>query len=62
MQYPFRKADVTAMPEKPSGKFGPEDVCTRAQVVTFLYRLLRYAWDYDTSSVPDFSDVKKDTY
>ena len=47
---------------KPTGKFGPEDSCTRAQVVTFLYRLLADEIPVDTSSVSDFKDVKKGSY
>ena len=47
---------------KPTGKFGPDDSCTRAQVVTFIYRMLSDVWPADTSDVADFSDVKKDTY
>ncbi len=47
---------------KPTGYFGPEDGCTRAQVVTFLYRLLRKEIPADTSSVSDFKDVKKGAY
>ncbi len=47
---------------KPTGKFGPDDVCTRAQVVTFIYRLIHEYWYPDTSGVPDFTDVKSDAY
>ena len=47
---------------KPTGKFGPDDVCTRAQVVTFIYRLIHEYWDIDTSEVPDFTDVKSGAY
>ena len=47
---------------KPTGKFGPDDVCTRAQVVTFIYRLIHQYWNPDTSGVPDFTDVKSDAY
>ena len=37
----------------PTGEFGPDDICTRAQIVTFIYRLLRDEWPQivDTSGV-----------
>lgn len=44
---------------KPSGKFGPEDPCTRAQIVTFLWR---NAGEPVVSSSKKFSDVKKGAY
>ena len=46
----------------PTGYFGPDDVCTRAQVVTFIYRLIHEYWDVDTSEVEDFTDVKSNAY
>ena len=47
---------------KPNGKFGPNDTCTRAQVVTFLYRAYTQLGYGDFSDVPDFSDVKPGSY
>ena len=47
---------------KPTGKFGPDDPCTRAQVVTFIYRLLGGLISPDFSDVPDFKDVKPGAY
>ncbi len=44
---------------KPSGNFGPEDPCTRAQIVTFLWR---NAGEPKVSSSKKFSDVKKGAY
>jgi hypothetical protein len=46
---------------KPTGKFGPDDICTRAQVVTFLWRLMGDIWG-EGPNVQSFSDVKKGTY
>ena len=42
---------------KPTGYFDPNDTCTRAQVVTFLWR----AFDQPelSSDAPTFKDVKK---
>lgn len=47
----------------PTGEFGPDDICTRAQIVTFIYRLLRDEWPQtvDISGV-NYKDVKKNTY
>ena len=42
------------------GYFGPDDYCTRAQIVTFLYRML-YRGE-DLSSVESFADVPDDAY
>ena len=47
---------------KPTGKFGPDDPCTRAQVVTFIYRLFGGMISVDLSEVPGFKDVKPDAY
>ena len=46
---------------KPSGKFGPNDYCTRAQIVTFLYR---YAGSpaVTPTAATTFKDVKKGIY
>lgn len=46
---------------KPTGKFGPNDPCTRGQVVTFLYRAAGSP-SVNTSKAPKFSDVKKNDY
>ncbi len=46
---------------KPTGKFGPNDPCTRGQVVTFLYRAAGSP-SVNTSKAPKFSDVKKSDY
>ena len=45
----------------PTGYFGSNDECTRAQIVTFLYR---FAGEpaVDTSSAPAFKDVKSTDY
>ena len=43
------------------GYFGPEDSCTRAQIVTFLYRAAGSP-SVDTSNAPKFKDVKKSAY
>ena len=45
---------------KLTGKFGPNDKCTRGQIVTFLYRML--ANQYYPSDAPTFKDVKKTDY
>ena len=47
---------------KPTGKFGPDDICTRAQIVTFLYRMLSKYWYPYNPEVTEFSDVKEDTF
>ena len=46
---------------EPNGKFGPDDSCTRAQIVTFLWR---YAGSpqVDPSGAPTFHDVKQTDY
>ena len=46
---------------KPTGKFGPNDPCTRGQVVTFLYRAAGSP-SVSASGAPKFSDVKKSDY
>ena len=46
---------------KPTGKFGPNDPCTRGQVVTFLYRAAGSP-SVSASGAPIFSDVKKTDY
>ena len=46
---------------KPTGKFGPNDYCTRAQVVTFLYRLAGSPKVKSTSATT-FKDVSKKAY
>ncbi len=45
----------------PTGYFGSDDECTRAQIVTFLYR---FAGEpaVDTSSAPSFKDIKSTDY
>lgn len=43
------------------GYFGPDDDCTRAQIVTFLYRAADSP-AIDTSNAPKFKDVKKSDY
>ena len=40
------------------GKFSPEDICTRAQSVTFLFRAAKASAD----GTPDFRDVAGDAY
>lgn len=42
-------------------KFGPNDECTRAQIVTFMYRAAGSP-SVSTSNAPKFSDVKKSDY
>ena len=40
-------------------KFGPDDPCTRAQIVTFLYRFNQVVdWFPDETAENTFSDVK----
>ncbi len=46
---------------KPSGKFGPDDHCTRAQIVTFLWRAAGSP-AVDPSEAQSFKDVKKTDY
>ena len=46
---------------KPTGKFGPEDTCTRGQIVTFLWRS-EGSPEADASAAPKFKDVKKTDY
>ena len=46
---------------KPSGNFGPEDPCTRAQIVTFLWRANGKPVVAATES-STFKDVKKGAY
>ena len=43
-----------------NGKFNPQEVCTRAQTVTFLWRMA--GKPSVASSKNPFSDVKKDAY
>ena len=45
----------------PTGYFGPDDDCTRAQIVTFLYRA-EGSPAVDTANAPKFKDVKKTDY
>ena len=45
-----------------TGYFGPDDPCTRGQIVTFMYRFLKDTFPADTGDVTAFSDVKKKTY
>lgn len=51
---------------KPTGKFGPNDKCTRAQIVTFLYRMACNLWndsgEYNHDLEGTFTDVKKGAY
>lgn len=44
-----------------TGEFGPADTCTRAQIVTFLYRAAGSP-DVNTSNATKFKDVKKNDY
>lgn len=44
-----------------TGLFGPNDSCTRAQIVTFLYRAAGSP-DVNTSGAAKFKDVKKSDY
>ncbi len=44
-----------------TGLFGPEDICTRAQIVTFLYRAAGSP-AVDTSAGSSFKDVKSKDY
>ena len=46
---------------KLTGYFGPNDSCTRAQIVTFLYRADGCP-EVDYSNAPRFRDVKKGAY
>ena len=46
---------------KLTGYFGPADTCTRAQIVTFLYRAAGSP-AVDTSNAMSFKDVKKTDY
>ena len=46
---------------EPTGEFGPDDECTRAQIVTFLYRAAGSP-AVDTANAPKFKDVKKSAY
>ena len=46
---------------KPTGKFGSHDPCTRAQIVTFLYRAAEEP-EVDTASASSFSDVRENDY
>ncbi len=46
---------------KPTGKFGPDDTCTRGQIVTFLWRS-EGSPAADASAAPNFKDVKKSDY
>ncbi len=46
---------------KPTGKFGPDDSCTRAQVVTFLWRNSGSV-EVDPQTAPSFTDVKPTDY
>ena len=41
-----------------NGRFSPDDACTRAQIVTFLFRAL----GKQTDSRAEFSDVRADSY
>ncbi len=45
----------------PTGKFGSHDPCTRAQIVTFLYRAAGEP-EVDTSAAASFKDVKQNDY
>ncbi len=51
---------------KPTGKFGPNNKCTRAQIVTFLYRMACNLWgdsgEYNSDLDGSFIDVKKGEY
>ena len=46
---------------KLTGLFGPDDSCTRAQIVTFLYRAAGSP-AVNTANAPKFKDVKKTDY
>ena len=46
---------------KPTGKFGSHDPCTRAQIVTFLYRAAGEPV-VDTAAASSFKDVKQNDY